>query len=146
MRPESDDVDLKLIRAMAQGDSQALESLYARHGLSLLNYLIGQVGDAVLAEEILQNVMLAVWNAAGKFRAESKVRTWLIAIARNHAINSRRKYAPISAPLYEADAVQKTEPIEIMVRDSERAQVQAALARLPDEQRETLELVFYHGL
>lgn len=144
MLPESS--DYMLIREMAQGNVQALEDLYARHGLSLLHYLIGQVGDAALAEEILQNVMLSAWKAAGSFRGESKVRTWLIAIARNQAINTWRQRHLTSVPLNEADSIPRTEPVEVIIRDAEQAEVRSALRQLPDEQRETLELIFYHGL
>ena len=76
---QSEMSDLMLIQAMAKGDTYALEELYSRYGLYLLNYISGRVSDRVSAEEILQNVMLAVWKAASKFRGESQVRTWLIA-------------------------------------------------------------------
>ncbi len=142
-----DHMDLSLVQAMAKGDGQALEELYARHGQRLLNYLIGQVGgDVVLAEEILQNVMLAAWKAAAQFRGESKVRTWLVAIARNQAINARRKHKVLSVPLNEADGLHKTGPFEQILRASESAEVRQAIRQLPEDQRETLELIFYHGL
>lgn len=142
-----DYADLSLVQAMAKGDSRALEDLYAKHGTGLLNYLIGQVGgDVVLAEEILQNVMLAAWKAASTFRGDSKVRTWLIAIARNQAINARRKHRVKSVELSEADGLEKTGPFEQLLRSSERAAVREAIKQLPEDQRETLELVFYHGL
>jgi RNA polymerase sigma-70 factor (ECF subfamily) len=139
--------DMFLIQAIGRGESAALDELYSRHGLPLLNYLIGQLGDAALAEEVLQNVMLAVWKGAGSFRGESKVRTWLIAIARNHALNARRGKRIITTSLYdEALPATSTEPIEVIIRQDKAAQVRQAIQRLPDDQRETLELVFYHHL
>jgi RNA polymerase sigma-70 factor (ECF subfamily) len=146
MITSTDDLDRALLQAIAHGETQALEKLYAQHGLSLLNYLMGMLRDAALAEEVLQNVMLSVWKAAGNFRGESKVRTWLIAIARNHAINSRRKRALHAVELHEEERDHKTGPMEAVIRDSERDQVRAAIRMLPEEQQETLELVFYHGL
>ena len=83
--------DRDLLRAVAGGDQQALRQLYALHGPCVLAYLMGQLGDRSLAEEVLQDVMLAVWNGAARFRGDSKVRTWLLAIARNQAISARRK-------------------------------------------------------
>ncbi|RPI97344.1 MAG: hypothetical protein EHM39_09630, partial [Chloroflexi bacterium] len=83
--------DPQLIQAIAQGDTLALEELYRRHGLALLSYLTGQVGDAALAVEILQDVMRAVWQGAAAFRGESRVTTWLLAIARRRAITSRQR-------------------------------------------------------
>jgi RNA polymerase sigma-70 factor (ECF subfamily) len=142
----TDDPDYFLVQGMAQGNAQALEDLYQKHGLRLLNYLIGQVGDAALAEEILQNVMLAAWKAAPTFRGESKVRTWLMAIAHNQAINARRGRRFTSVPLNEEERDEKTGPFEAILRQAWQAEVRTALLQLPDEQRETLELVFYHGL
>ena|SRR5687767_2780738 len=142
----TDDLDLTLVRQVAQGDSQALERLYERHGLPLLNYIIGQVGDRALAEELLQNVMLSVWKAAPGFRGESMVRTWLFAIARNHSINAHRKRKLVNVPLFEADGVSKTGPMEAMLRNTEKEAVRAALRQLSEEHRETLELIFYHGM
>lgn len=146
MPPSSDEYDLMLLQAMANGDGRALEELYAQHGSSLLNFILGQISDRVLAEEILQNVMLAAWNAAPKFRGESKVRTWLFAIARNQCINTYRKRKLTKVPLREADSVHKTGPMEAIIMDTERAQVRNAIRQLPQEQRDTLELIFYHGL
>jgi RNA polymerase sigma-70 factor (ECF subfamily) len=55
------DPDVCLVRAMADGDTHALDQLYARHGPSLLVFLTAQLGDRQVAEEVLQDVMLAVW-------------------------------------------------------------------------------------
>jgi len=132
---------------MAQGDIYALDELYARHGRYLLNFLIGQLGgDALHAEEVLQNVMLAAWKGAGNFRGESKVRTWLLAIARNQAINARRGKRFDQTELDEALADTSTGPFEALLRDDMRADLRQALLQLPQEQRETLELVFFHHM
>jgi hypothetical protein len=56
--------DSEMVQALAAGDTRALEELYQRHGLAVLSYLIGQVGSRPLAEEVLQDVMLAVWRGA----------------------------------------------------------------------------------
>lgn len=142
----SEDIDMGLIKSIGQGNELALEQLYERHGLRLLNYLIGQLRDRNLAEEVLQNVMLSVWKAAAGFRGDSKVTTWLIAIARNHAINARRRRIPPPLPLNESEADHQTGPMEALMRNAERAEIHTALRQLPEEQRETLELIFYHQL
>ena len=91
--------DPQLVQAIGRGDTLALEELYRRHGLALLSYLIGQVGDAALAEEILQDVMLAVWQGSAAFRGESRVTTWLLAIARRRAITARQRPRLTAVPL-----------------------------------------------
>lgn len=141
-----EDPDRELLQAVAAGDARALDELYARHGTQILAYLIGQLGDRQLAEEVLQDVMLAAWKGARNFRGESRVRTWLLAIARHRAINARRRRVLPSAPLHEQTGAQLSGPSEIAERNDERAAVQLALRLLPADQRETLELVFFHGL
>lgn len=143
---DGDAVDARLVRAVAGGDPGALEALYARHGLRLLSYLAGQVGDRALAEEVLQDVMLAVWRGASNFRGDCRVTTWLLAIARRRAISARQGRAPAHAPLSDQFPTGDTGPQEALERRADRDAVRAALDRLPADQRETLELVFYHGL
>jgi RNA polymerase sigma factor (sigma-70 family) len=138
--------DRALVQAVAQGDMWALEALYERYGLRLLAYLLGQVGDRGLAEEVLQDVMLAVWRGAAGFRGDSTVSTWLLAIARRRASSARRAQGPDCAPLADDVAADDSGPLEILERRAECGQVRLALASLPADQREVLELIFYHGL
>jgi RNA polymerase sigma-70 factor (ECF subfamily) len=140
------DPDLQLVKAMGNGDVPALDALYARHGRSILSYLIGLLNDHELAEEVLQDVMLAAWRGAGEFRGESQVRTWLLAIARLQAFNALRKRKFASVPLAENIAGDDTGQFKIAELQAEQQSVQAALRQLPSDQKETLELIFYHGL
>lgn len=141
----SNEHDLSLIRAMAEGDQDAAYQFYRKHGEKLLGYLLLQLGDRDLAEETLQQVMLAVWNGAGRFRGESRVTTWLLSIARYQALNARRRIERPMMPLDEA--LTADESASTRLDTAERyAVVRAALAQLPQHQRETLELVFYHDL
>ena len=94
MPEQGNDTDLALIQAIAGGDVPALNELYTRHGANILNYLTSLLHDRPLAEEVLQDVMLAVWENAARFRGDSKVRTWLLSIARNKAINTQRRSTP----------------------------------------------------
>lgn len=143
--PPPDSSDDTLLAAIAQGDMAAFEALYARHWRMLLGYLIGLVGSEMLAEDVLQTVMLAVWQGASDFRGEASVKTWLLAIARHHALRVRqRERTPDPLP----DDVQASGPTppDIAAQHAIAAAVRAALDDLPPAQRETLELVFFHGL
>lgn len=140
------DPDIQLIWAMANGDTHALDEIYARYGPGLLNYLIYQLSDQQLAEEILQDVMLAAWKNAARFRGESRVRTWLLVIARNRAINARRGKKPTLTELDESYGSETTGLLEKVERSMDAAAVRVALKRLPDPQRDTLELFFFHQL
>jgi len=140
--------DWMVVRAMAQGDTSALDELYARHGAGVLGFLVSRLSDRQLAEEVLQDVMLAAWDHAASFREESKVRTWLLAIARNRAINTQRKRRVQQVELSESFQLSSDEtgPLEKVVKRSEQDMVRDAMRQLPDPYREVLTLVFYHQL
>lgn len=145
---EGHDPDWMLIRAMADGDIRALNELYARYGGMLLGYLYARLGNHQLAEEVLQDIMLAVWESAHTFEARSKVKTWLLVIARNRAINAtRRKNLPV-IELTEVFGLQSddTGPTEAVERHETQDKVRMAIQKLPEGQREVLVLTFYHQL
>jgi len=143
---ELTDPDLYLLQGMANGDVRALDELYSRHGRRILSYLIGQLGDRQLAEEVLQDVMLAAWRGAAQFRGESKVKTWLVGIARLQALSVQRRRRPLSVPLDEAMPSADTGEFKVVERGVENKGLREALRELPSDQRETLELIFYHDL
>lgn len=142
------DPDLAVIQRMAAGDTSALDELYRRRGPGVLSYLAARLGDRQLAEEVLQDVMLAAWRGAAAFRGESSVRTWLLAIARNRAINTGRRYRPALVSLDTVHELQgdDTGLHEKVERFDRCAATRAALRDLPVGQRDVLVLFFYHQL
>ncbi len=140
------DPDLPLIQAIARGDGRALHELYTRHGANVLNYLRSYLDDRQLAEEVLQDVMMAVWNHAGSFRGESKVRTWMLTIARNRAINAGRRYTPRMVELDENLHTGENSPLEHAEAHHQAHALRQAIRELPKFHQEILILVFYQGL
>jgi RNA polymerase sigma-70 factor, ECF subfamily len=148
-QPIEQDPDYALIQGMAARDSRALDELYERHGRGILSFLVAQLHDnRQLAEEVLQDVMLAAWENAGNFRGESKVRTWLLVIARNRALNAVRRRSPLLVELddnlsnYDDD----TSPLERVQRQFRGQALRKAIDNLPAQHKEILVLVFYQGL
>src|ERR1700733_205900 len=74
--------DAALLRRIGQGDEDAMASFYREHGRVVLAQILLVTGERVLAEEVVQDTMLAVWRGAASFRGESSARSWVIAIAR----------------------------------------------------------------
>lgn len=142
------DPDWTLMRSMADGDVRALNEVYARYGPMLLGFLNARLPSRQLAEEVLQDVMLAVWDNAKKFEARSKVKTWLLVIARNRAINAtrRKKLSLIDISQVFDLKSDDTGPMESVVRHEIQDKVRDAIHKLPEGQREVLVLVFYHQL
>jgi len=142
------DPDHAVIQAMAAGNAAALDELYARYGPGILNFLVARLNNRQLAEEVLQDVMLAAWKSAPIFRGESKVLTWLLTIARNRAINTQRKNRPTLVEFSDEIKLQSadTGPLEAIVKTDRYEAVREALKLLPDGQREVLVLVFFQQL
>jgi len=143
------DPHLALLHRIARQDEDALDELYRRVGPGLLGYLIGRLQDAHLAEEVLQDVLLAAWRSAPHFRGECRVLTWLLTIARSRAINAfHRQIVPAAhdVPIDGPDLDKISQTSSSVETASVYLDLRAAFQELPEEQRETLELVFYHGL
>jgi RNA polymerase sigma factor (sigma-70 family) len=140
--------DHALIQAIAAGHTPALDELYARFGSAVFGFLVARTGNRPLAEEVVQDVMLAAWQGAAGFRGESKVLTWLLSIARNRAINAQRRRDVPLVPYNDAldSPTDDTGPLEKVVRSAEQRAVREVLEKLPAHQREVLVLVFYHQL
>ncbi len=139
-----EDPDLALLRRIATGDQEAIEELYDRHSRVLLGQLQLMVGQPALAEEVLQDTMLAVWKGARTFRGGSRVRTWLLGIARRQARDRMRRQRP--APMADTDLAQRPSPNPgpeaMAVERAEVRRMAAALRTLTPVHREVLGLVF----
>ena len=145
--------DETLIRLIAQSQEQALVQLYDRyHGL-IFSLALAIVDDLGTAEEIMLDVFMRVWQKARMYRAEqAKVSTWLIHIARHHAIDVlRRRAARVdhSAVHWEESISRIVSPgpdtqesAELSLR---RERILAALAKLPPEQEQALILAYFGG-
>ena len=138
--------DANLIQQIARGHEDALDALYTRHGLTLLTYLVQQLEDHELAEEVLQDVMIDVWKGAAKFRNESTVRTWLFSIARYRAIRHRHYRHPKHDPLDDEIVTTENGLEETVYTVMQRSDVQQAISELSPQHREVLNLIFFHDL
>jgi RNA polymerase sigma factor (sigma-70 family) len=142
-----DDGDCGLLARIAAGDRSALERLYAYHQRRLFRYLCQLTSDRGLAEEILQDTILAVWQAAGTFQRRSSVRSWLFGIARRQAHNALRRRGRDTLGSDELEAVRDGAPgpesRAVAAEDSER--LTAALGRLSVMHREVVALVLVEG-
>jgi RNA polymerase sigma-70 factor (ECF subfamily) len=147
----SDQTDEQLMQAYREGNPRAFELLLARHERKVWNFLRRSVGDATLAEDLLQEVFLRVIRAQAEWKGEAKFTTWVYAIARNLCIDHARRAVhrdarSLDAPTRKDDEASETlhDRIADDGRDAEglssdaqvRARVEAAVASLPPDQRE----------
>lgn len=142
--------DVELVRAIAQGDEQALAALYDRHGPTLFGLLLRILNDRLEAEDVLQDVFVQVWQEACRFD-ESRGRpfTWLVTIARSRAIDRVRARGSRDRKETEASRANWEETYDIAddaIRSEESELIHRALAEIPREQREVILLAYFHGL
>jgi RNA polymerase sigma factor (sigma-70 family) len=138
---ESDEV---LLHRVGGGDAEALTALYQRHANGLFGFLLRLAGDRMLAEEILQDTLLAVWRGSAGFAGRSQVRTWLYGIARRQAHNRLRVARPVEAVLDDMPEPQMEGPgpEELALASVERDRVLAAVDHLSLVHREVVMLTF----
>jgi RNA polymerase sigma-70 factor, ECF subfamily len=140
--------DAGLLGRIGQGDQDAMAAFYREHGQVVLGQVLLVTGERVLAEEIVQDTMLAVWRGAGSFRGESSVRSWVIAIARRQTRDRLRgRRLPLADDACLADQPGSGPGPEVMALDrAELAEVIGAIRGLAPAHREVLGLAFGSGL
>jgi RNA polymerase sigma-70 factor (ECF subfamily) len=139
-------LDELLLQSIAAGDKGAMRVLFQRHNVRTYRFVLRLVGNAELAEDIVSVVFLEVWRCAGRFKAESQVVTWLLAIARHKAISALRRRSELQLDDHMAATVAdpRDDP-ETQMDQKDRCEiVQKCLTQLSPCQREIIDLVYYH--
>lgn len=143
MNGPADPTDEQLMQAWAGGDVTAFETLYGRHRAPLYRFMLRQVRDPGLADELFQDVWQRVISARHGWRPEAAFSTWLYRIAHNRLNDHWR--AARHRPAAPADAELRLEalpdpgtPERTLTEFEERRRLQQALEELPEEQREVV--------
>ena len=139
-----------LIRGMAIGDRDAFARFYDRYAPLVYPVILGIVRDAPDAADVIQEVFWESWqNAPAYDPARGSAEAWLFTRARTRAIDRvravRGRGATFVAPVDEALAAAPPAPDDAAHVD-DRSVVPKALERLPEAQREVIELAYYRGL
>ena len=145
--------DETLIRLIVRAQADALGALYDRYNRLVFSLALNVVGDHATAEEITLDVFTRVWEKATTYRAEqAKVSTWLTSITRHRTIDElrRRRVRPeqhvVEWAAVSPDSMPHVNGPEIITELTiQRQHVRAALAKLPEEQKETLILAYFKG-
>ena len=139
--------DEALIARAAEGDETALAALYDRYALVAYGLALRVLRDAALAEDAVQEAFLAVWRSAHRYIPErSKPSTWILTFVHRRAVDLvRHEERRRADPLTDVEAVLGGMVDEDAWQRLERERVQTALRKLPDHQRESIELAYYGG-
>lgn len=141
--------DSELLAAIAEEDMDALSEFYRRHQRRVFQFLLSKLNDSFVAGDLLNDTMMEVWRAAGRFQGRSKVTTWLLGIAQHKVLDywrqqGRRQFTELDDTMIDEDPNADLEALTLAARD--RQQLHACMAKLSPEHREVLHLVFFEEL
>ncbi len=152
MTPRSSELsDPELAMALAAGETDAVDALYQRYGTLAYSLALRILGGPGRAEDAVQEAFVRVWRRASAFdAARGSLRSWLLAVVRNCPIHLLRG----TAARHRDDLELQVEipgqgpgfdPWREVSQSLEREAVRSALATLPLEQRQTIELAYFGG-
>jgi RNA polymerase sigma-70 factor (ECF subfamily) len=141
----SEPTDESLMLAYAAGDTGAFERLYSRHRTRLYRFLLRQLRDPALADEHFQDIWQRVISARAGWKPDAAFTTWLYRIAHNRLTDhwralKHRPPAPADGDERAARVPDPDTPERNLSEFEQRRRLQLALAELPDDQREVLQL------
>lgn len=140
-----------LLARSALGDRRAFEEVYRATHSKLFAVSLRIVRERQLAEEVLQDSFVAIWNHASDYaQARSAPTTWMTAIVRNRSLDVLRRGAHETEDVDEAMALNLVDESASPARDLETAaaahSIRDCLKELDAEQRQSIALAFFHGL
>lgn len=144
--------DEELARRLQRREPEAMADLYDRFGRLAYSVIVGIVRDSGIAEDLVQETFLRVWNRAQAFEAgKGALGPWLLAVARNRAIDYiRSSQSRMDRNAYELDVREHPSLFVDMERDVVNADharlLKTAIAKLQPNQQKVIELAYYEGL
>ncbi len=143
--------DERLMLRFQRGDVRAFEELVRRHRTPVFSFLLRLTGDRGRAEDLCQETFLRVVRASPDWEPRALFRTWIYAVARNQAVDDARRLAlrrtePLDDPARAAEPSDGVPPDRGAEGALLRPKLEAALASLPEEQREVFLLREHAGL
>lgn len=130
----------EFVRRIADGDDAAFATLYHQYAGRLYRYALVRCLDTDIAQDVVQETLLAAWRGAAGYRGESSLGTWLFGICHNRLSNElrhrRRTACHGDVPEW---------PLDPWTGAEQRLDLGEALARLNEEHREAVFLVYYQG-
>ena len=139
------------MQLVQDGEARAFEVVFDRHVDAAFSLAYRMCGRRALAEEIVQEAFMSLWRTGARYdRARGSVRSWVLTSVHNRAIDAfRRERATVSRDVHD-DGISATLPAserteEEVERRTDAQRVRAALARLPADQRQVIELAYFGG-
>src|SRR3989440_12497080 len=143
--------DEELMQLVRRGEPRAFEVLYDRHSGVAFSLAYRMVGTRATAEDVVQEAFLAFWRANERYdRSRGSVRTWLLGIVHNRAIDALRRATVHerrnAADEHAAERLEAPDRTDVeAARREEARSMRALIDELPEEQRRVIDLAYFGG-
>jgi RNA polymerase sigma-70 factor, ECF subfamily len=143
--------DEDLMQLVRQGDAAAFEVVYERHATAAFSLAYRMTGRRNVAEDVVQEAFLNLWRSGARYdRTRGSVRTWVLGIVHNRAIDALRRALVHDRRRASDEGLEEhvesgaRTDVEVARRDEAR-EVRTALRTLPAEQSRVIELAYFGG-
>mgnify|MGYP001364699596 CR=1 FL=1 len=139
--------DIALMERIASRKNDDFHQLYLDYGQRMYAYALRITGFPTLAEDVVQDSLLTVWNSARSYEGKSRLSAWLLGIIHHTAMKAlRHSTIPIDNDM-QSRLVEKSPSPEEQTQSNERSEmIQNYIQKLSPEHRAVLDLVFYQGM
>jgi RNA polymerase sigma-70 factor, ECF subfamily len=143
--------DEELMALVHEGDARAFEVIFDRHAGVAFSLAYRMCGRRPLAEEIVQDAFMSLWRSTARYDASrGSVRSWVLKVVHNRAIDAFRRELPSASHDVPGDWISEVLPARERTEDevqrrSDARLVRSALEELPGEQRQVIELAYFGG-
>jgi RNA polymerase sigma-70 factor (ECF subfamily) len=143
---QSEERERNLLYRVATQDRQAFETLYRQYVPRLYRYLSRFIPQPDIIEEVLDDIMLVVWQNAARFDGTARASTWILGIAYYKMLKARARLSkpPVDLPPT-PEWSQAHNPEELLKYQDLQCELARAIEHLSPEQRMVVELTFYQG-
>jgi RNA polymerase sigma-70 factor, ECF subfamily len=144
--------DEELMQLVYRSNADAFEVIYDRHADAAFSLAYRMCAQRALAEDIVQEAFLSLWRSRVRYdRSRGSVRTWVLGIVHNRAIDALRRRAVRDRGIVDDEGLQERvaapERTDVDVaRREEAREIRDALDGLPDEQSRVIELAYFGGM
>ena len=145
--PAGNDGEAELMQRIRARDMGAFEELYRSYHDRLARFLLKRIHRPHLVEEVLNDTLMVVWTRADSFKGDSKLSTWIFAIAYRKSMKALRNHQdPVEDDGVAEQASLDPSPEDDFGRQRNRALLLRAMAELSAEHRQVLEFTYFHEI
>jgi RNA polymerase sigma-70 factor (ECF subfamily) len=146
--------DTALIERIRTGDSAAFMAFYDRFSPLMFSVAARVLGDRKEAEDVLQEVMLVIWNKSGEYDPQlGSLSSWSVALTRNKALDRLRARTrrlrlieEVAIMAEQSDSSSSPSANEVIHGQERAVMLRSAMNELPSDQRLAIELAFFTGM